>query len=167
MKTGLHAAFVLAAAWLLAGCYESEVPLAAAPSGPLDARLFGQWKGEGDDEAADRLLILKFDDRQGYAELRESQDQDPGRFRIYAVTVGGVAFLDVQEVPAGTGEHEKHIFFRYEFAGDGSLSFRMVSDRLIKTRLTSSRALYEFIRRHLNEEELYEEPTRFTRVAES
>ena len=167
MRARVRLAFIVAAALLAAGCYESKVPLASAPSGGIDPRLLGHWReGIEDPEGADDLLIIQFDDRHAYGEFLDSAGEEPGRFRLYTVTVGGVPLLNAQVI-GGPDEKGSYSFFRFDFGADSSLSLRMVSDRLIKTPFKTSRELYDFVRRHLDDGKLYEDSVRFVRVGDS
>jgi hypothetical protein len=53
------------------------------------------------------------------------------------------------------------LFFRFSVSDDAVLTLKMVSDDFLKTNFKTSYELYEFIRKNLNNEKLYEKPSRF------
>ena len=58
-------------------------------------------------------------------------------------------------------EKRAFMFFRYSFSKDGILTWRWVSNDLIKKKIKSSKDLYAFIKKNKNNEKLYGKPLKF------
>ena len=144
----------------VAGCYESPVPLAPASKAVMDERLVGRWElVRGDGEETSDLLVLRFNERELYARSREGQKD--AHFRAYVVVVDGARFVNAQSLEE---RDRSFYFFRYDIGPDSVLTLRMVSGRSIPKPIESSEKLRTFIREHLGNEELYEDPDRFRRA---
>ncbi len=146
------------------GCYESRVPMASGSNAALDPRLLGSWVRVTAGQGADSLLFLEFDSHQYYAAYRASGDPLPSHFRVYLVAVGEAPFLNAQDIGQREAKKRTYFFFRYELAGDSLLTLRMVSDRLLKPKPSTSKELTEFLRKNLTDPQLYEQPEKFRRL---
>ena len=83
------------------------------------------------------------------------------------VMVDGVPFINLQLIAVEELDKKGHIrflkedertffFFRYSLSKDDVLTLKMVSDDFVKTQFKSSKELYEFIKKNLKNEKLYE-----------
>ena len=152
----------------LAGCYDSEVPMAPVKDAVFDAKLIGRWKAVGleHDEAA-KMVILNFNDREYFIQHKLWEKKDWSiRSEVYlcwayTIMVDGVAFCNVQYISSDEKEKRPFMFFRYSFSKDGILTWRWVSNDLIKKKIKSSKALYTFIKKNKNNEKLYGKPLKF------
>lgn len=153
---------------LLAGCYDSEVPLAPVNEAVFDAKLIGRWKAIGleHDEAA-KMVILNFNDREYFIQhnLWEKRDwsvrSEVYLCRAYTIMMDGAAFCNVQYISSDEKEKRPFMFFRYSFSEDGILTWRWVSNDLIKKKIKSSKDLFAFIKKNKNNEKLYGKPLKF------
>ena len=152
----------------LAGCYDSEVPMAPVKDAVFDAKLIGRWKAIGlEDDAAAKMVILNFNNREYFIKhkLWEKRDwsirSEVYLCRAYTIMVDGVAFCNVQYISSDEKEKRPFMFYRYSFSKDGILTWRWVSNDLIKKKIKSSKDLYTFIKKNMNNEKLYGKPLKF------
>ena len=152
----------------LAGCYESEVPMAPVTDAVFDSKLIGRWKAidiEGGTDA--KMVILNFNDREYFVKHKVwekknwSVRSEVYLCRAYTIMVDGVAFCNVQYISSNEKEKRPFMFFRYSFSKDGILTWQWVSNDLIKKKIKSSKALYTFIKKNKNNEKLYGKPLKF------
>ena len=153
---------------LLAGCYDSEVPMAPVDEAVFDAKLIGRWKAVGlEGDAAAKMVILNFNDREYFIKhkLWEKRDwsvrSEVYLCRAYTIMVDGTSFCNVQYISSNEKEKRPFMFFRYSFSKDGILTWRWVSNDLIKKKIKSSKDLYKFIRENMQNEKLYGKPLKF------
>jgi len=153
---------------LLAGCYDSEVPLAPVNEAVFDTKLIGRWKAVGlEDDAAAKMVIINFNDREYFIKhkLWEKRDwsvrSEVYLCRAYTIMVDGAAFCNVQYISSNEKEKRPFMFFRYSFSKDGILTWRWVSNDLIKKKIKSSNELYKFIKKNMNNEKLYGKSLKF------
>jgi len=152
----------------LAGCYDSEVPMAPVKDAVFDAKLIGRWKAIGlEDDAAAKMVILNFNDKEYFIQhkLREKKDwsirSEVYLCRAYTIMVDGISFCNVQYISSNEKVKRPFMFFRYAFSKDGILTWRWVSNDLIKKKIKSSKDLYKFIRENMQNEKLYGKPLKF------
>ena len=171
MKIGLLIAILLLAAMGLAGCYESNVPMASSRQSTIDQNLLGAWKAtiESDGKQDKTLLeavFYKFNDHEYYVRYKEEEKGEVTftDLRVYTVVVNGVPFFNVHDIESADDSKRSYNFFRYSLSGDGVLTLKMVIDRLFETKFDTSEKLYEFIQKNLENEKLYGDPIRFVKI---
>ncbi len=74
--------------------------------------------------------------------------------------VDGVQFINAQCIDDMKEVERTFIFFRYSVSEDAVLTLEMVNDSFVKTKFKTSDQLYEFIKKNINNEKLYEKPVR-------
>jgi len=133
-KVSLVIAFFL----LLTGCYDSEVPMAPVKDAVFDAKTMEKrnW----------------------------SVSTDVYLCRAYTIMVDGVAFCNVQYISSNKKDKRPFMSFRYSFSKDGILTWRWISNDLIKTKIKTSKELYGFIKKNMNNEKLYGKPLKFKKL---
>jgi len=171
MRFLLKFSMVLAILLSLGGCYDSEVPMASVKDAVFDAKLIGKWKAIGlkDGEAA-KMIILNFNDREYLVKHKIWEKTDRSvrsevyPCRAYTVMVDGASFCNVQYISSIEKDKRPFMFFRYSFSKDGILTWRWISNDLIKTKIKTSEALYKFIKKNMNNEKLYGKPLKFRKL---
>jgi len=168
MRFLLKVSLVLAIFILLAGCYDSEVPMAPVNEAIFDAKLIGKWKQiDTKDDEMSHMMILNFNDREYFVrfEIMEKRNwsvsTDVYLCRAYTIMVDDVAFCNVQYLSSNEKDKKPFMFFRYSFSKDGILTWRWVSNDLIKKKIKSSKDLYKFIKKNMNNEKLYGKSLKF------
>ncbi|MBW2146936.1 MAG: hypothetical protein JRG73_14305 [Deltaproteobacteria bacterium] len=168
MSLYLKACLVLLVSFLLGACYESRVPMALSKDSTIDLNLIGKWKGilklaETLDEVTAEMQILKFNDNEYYVSYNAGTNGniDHSNLRAYTVMVDGVPFINVQCIDDMKEATRTFMFFKYSVSGDRVLTLELVSDDFVKTKFKTSDELYEFIKKNLNNEKIYEKPVRF------
>lgn len=158
----------LALFWI--GC-GSPVPIQDSAEAVFVPDLVGTWRtlpAPGGEPG--EMLVLNFNDREYYVELRERADGAPEadtlRLRAYITHVDGTAFVNAQPIDSMDDDERLFFFYTYDLSPDGVLTLTEVGDvngQDIDTFETSE-ALYRFIRRNLDEADLYGESMALVRV---
>jgi hypothetical protein len=171
MRFIFKVSLVLAILLLLGGCYDSEVPMAPVKDAVFDAKLIGRWKAiDIEDDAAAKMMILKFNDKEYFIKHKVWEKKDWSvsaevyLCRAYTIMVNGVAFCNVQYISSNEKNKRPFMFFRYSFSKDGVLTWQWISNDLIKTKIKTSKALYEFIKKNMNNDKLYGKPLKFKKL---
>jgi len=152
---------------ILLGCAGSQVPLSPPGGVPVDPLLIGTWV-QGDSQQSgntDRLTVFQFNDYEYLLEYleKDASISDLLRLRAYTTPVEGVLFANVQCV--GCDDDNDFVFFRYSLTKEGALNVRPVKTELYKDPLfTSSQELLDYIRFHLDDDEIYEAGAQFVRA---
>jgi hypothetical protein len=154
--------FILPLLW---GCpYESKVPLCKSTKAEIDQQLLGKWENKGQDSGT--MIIQQFNDHELLILAAETRKGvcDCEAMRAFVTVVQGERFLNVQEIKASEAERGWYLV-HYAVSGE-TLTARVVDDKLITTPVTSSRALYRFIKHNLHDKALYgdDAPLVFQRV---
>ena len=163
MRRILRSAALVSLVAVLGACYESPDPLGKVDSGRIDTRLSGGWRCMSPREALDAqatLWIIRFDDRQYYAEWREGDETT--RYRAYSSLVNGETILNVEEVTLRVPS-VGWIFVRYSIDTDGRLKLSLVSDDALGG--LEGRAALRSIANRVKDEALYQEVAVCTREA--
>jgi hypothetical protein len=168
MRSLFKVSLVLTIFLLLTGCYDSEVPMAPVEEAVFDSKLLGRWKAINlEDDAAAKMVILNFNDREYFIKHRLWEKRDWSvrsevyMCRAYTIMVDGVAFCNVQYISSNEKGKRSFMFFRYSFSKDGILSWQWVSNDLIKKKIKSSKDLYTFIKKNMDNDKLYGKPLKF------
>ena len=171
MRNLFKATMVMAILFIIAGCYDSEVPMAPVRDAVFDAKLIGGWKQiDTKDDETSHMVILNFNDREYFVrfKLMEKKDWSVSAevylCRAYTIMVDGVAFCNVQYISSNKKDKRPFMSFRYSFSKDGILTWRWISNDLIKTKIKTSKELYGFIKKNMNNEKLYGKPLKFKKL---
>ena len=142
-------AFFFAA--ILAGC-EYEVPLTAQPSHRIDARLIGDWSGDGGKE---KMKVRRWDDT-AYVVWYNGE-----LFRAYHSEAAGIDFVSVQAVEP---ENRRWSYMLWKLSPDGrELSLRSVNSKVVPKTVTDPAALHELLKKNAANPDLFNEEARFAR----
>ena len=168
MRNLFKATMVMAILFIIAGCYDSEVPMAPVKDAVFDAKLIGKWKQiDTKDDETSHMVILNFNDREYFVrfKLMEKKDWSVSAevylCRAYTIMVDDVGFCNVQYISSNEKDKRPFMFFRYSISKDGILTWRWISNDLIKTKIKTSKELYVFIKKNMNNEKLYGKPLKF------
>jgi len=160
MRFLLKVSLVLTIILLLAGCYDSEVPMAPVRDAIFDAKLIGKWKQiDTKDDETSHMVILNFNDSEYFVRFETMEKRnwsvstDVYLCRAYTILVDGVAFCNVQYISSNKKDKRPFMFFRYFLSKDGILTWRWIKNDLIKTKIKTSKELYKFIKKNMNNEE--------------
>jgi len=171
MRFLLKVSLVLTIILLLAGCYDSEVPMAPVRDAIFDAKLIGKWKQiDTKDDETSHMVILNFNDSEYFVRFETMEKRnwsvstDVYLCRAYTILVDGVAFCNVQYISSNKKDKRPFMFFRYFLSKDGILTWRWIKNDLIKTKIKTSKELYKFIKKNMNNEELYGKPLKFKKL---
>jgi hypothetical protein len=156
MKRGIRSLGVLAILFILPflwGCpYDSKVPLGKSCKAEIDPALLGEWRSTEKGESF-QITIQAFNDHElVILGLEEGKTQCEG-IRAFVTTVKDERFLNVQEVKDQPDKRGWWLV-KYTIAGD-TLTAWTVDDKLFTEPITSSRALYRFVKKNLGNKELY------------
>jgi hypothetical protein len=113
---------------VLAGCYQSKLPLGPPQKGTIDTRLVGSWSCLASDSkaaGASSVWVHPFDDTQYVVEFHDPEDVT--HYRAYSTRVGGANLLNVRELTTKSGG-DSWMFIRYRIETDGRLRVWIVDD---------------------------------------
>ncbi len=156
MKKGMQrlgVLFVLLILPFLWGCpYESKVPLDKSCKAEIDMALLGEWRSTEKGESC-TMTFQPFNEHELLVLGTEKGKVQPEAIRAFVTTIKDECFLNVQEIkepPAKRGWY----LVKYTISGD-TLQAWTVDDKLFSKPITSSRALYRFVKKNLSNKELY------------
>ncbi len=152
------------------GC-GSQVPIQDSAEAVFVPELVGTWHimPEPGGEPGE-MMVLNFNDREYYIELREQADGSPEsdtlRLRAYITRVNGTAFINAQLIDSMDEDERLFFFYTYTLTPDGGLTLTELSDVGDQKidKFETSEALYTFIRQNLHEEDLYGESMALVKV---
>jgi hypothetical protein len=146
------------------GCpYESMVPLGKSWKAEINPALLGAWKSTGKGESF-TMTIQPFNEHELLILGTEKGKIQPDAMRAFVTTIKDERFLNVQEIKDQPDKRGWWLV-KYNISGD-TLTAWTVDDKLFPKPITSSRALYRFIKKNLGNKELYGDtsPTVLQRV---
>jgi hypothetical protein len=160
MKKGMRSFGVLLMLCMLPflwGCpYESKVPLSKSTTAEIDRELLGEWLSIS--EKGDKpftMTIQQFNDHELLifgAELKNGTCKAEA-IRAFVTLIKDERFLSVQEIKR-EAEPRGWWIVKYTISGD-TLTAWTVEDKLFTKPITSSGALYGFIKKNLHNKDLY------------
>ena len=142
---------------MLYGCpYDSEFPLTRSEDALIDTELVGNWTFRGKTPAeAGMMTISSFNEHEILIITREEGKCERDYYRAFVSIIDGVKFLNAQTIKP-VSETRSWTLVNYAVSG-GELTIRIVEDKLLKEKFSSSAALREFIKTHLKNTDLYSE----------
>jgi hypothetical protein len=155
--------FILPFLW---GCpYESTVPLSKVSKAEIDEELLGVWKNTAKGEPF-TMIIEQFNEHEFLLLGLEDGKINRDVMRAFVTIIKDERFLNVQEIKESPDERGWYLV-HYAFSGD-TLTMRIVDDKLFTKPITSSRAIYRFVKKNLHNRDLYGDtiPTVLQRVEE-
>jgi hypothetical protein len=138
---------------LLWGCpYESEVPLSKSSKAPIDQALLGAWKNTAEGEPF-TMIVEQFNEHELLIMGTEDGEVKPETMRAFVTVIKDERFLNVQDTDVPP---DKRVWYlvKYTISGD-TLTAWTVDDKLFTKPVTSSRALYRFVKKHLHDKTLF------------
>ena len=151
---------------LLWGCpYESDVPLSKSSKAEIDQALLGAWKNTTEGESF-TMIIEQFNEHEFLLLGMKNGTIERDVMRAFVTVIKDERFLNVQVVEDPLDERGWYLV-HYALSGD-TLTMRIVDDKLFTKPITSSRALYSFVKKNLHNKDLYGDaaPTVLQRVEE-
>jgi hypothetical protein len=156
MKTKMLALGVLSILLILPflwGCpYEAKVPLDRSCKAEIDTALLGEWRSTKKGESL-QMTIQAFNDHELLILGTEKGKTECEGIRAFVTMVKDERFLNVQELKEQPDKRGWWLV-KYTVSGD-TLTAWTVDDKLFTKLITSSRALYRFVKKNLDNEELY------------
>ena len=146
--------FILPLLW---GCpYESDVPLGKSSKAEIDQALLGAWKNTTEGESF-TMIIEQFNEHEFLLLGMKNGTIERDVMRAFVTVIKDERFLNVQEVE-GPPDERGWLFVHYALSGD-TLTMRIVDDKLFTKPFTSSRALSSFVKKNLDNKDLYGDAT--------
>ncbi len=150
---------VMALFWI--GC-GSQVPIQDSAEAVFVPELVGTWHivPEPGGEPGE-MMVLNFNDREYYVELRERADGSPEadtlRLRAYITRINGTAFINAQPIDSMDDDERLFFFYAYDLSPDDVLTLTELRDMSGRDLdgFETSQALYMFIRQNLHNEDFY------------
>lgn len=139
------------------GCYESSVPLDAAPQADLDPRVLGGWRCMFAEPDSHRVFAmeLKSSGNQQYQATTMVAGGDLGRYQVYASSLKGSPLVNVRSLQAEPDE-KPWVFVRYELLGPNVLHVRAIREAPLQGAADSPAAIRKAIEQ-APDEEAYED----------
>jgi hypothetical protein len=160
MKKGMQILGVLSILLILPflwGCpYESKVPLDKSCKAKIDTALLGEWRSTEKGESF-TMTFQQFNDHELLIMGMEEGKTECEGIRAFVTTIKDERFLNVQEIKEPFDKRGWWIV-KYTISGD-TLTAWTIDDKLFTKPVTSSRALYRFVKKNLHNKELYGDAT--------
>jgi len=151
----------------LPGCFESKVPMASSEKSKIEPKMVGDWTQVFDkkDKAKPfRLRIAKFNEREYFVSWAQ-KGEDAVTTRAYAVSVGDVLIMNVQNIdPADDDDERTFVFFKYKISPDGSLAAQILNGDcpLLKEKTFETSAEFmAFMKKNIGDKTLFTDPITF------
>jgi len=151
----------------LPGCFESKVPMASSEKSKIEPKMVGDWIGvveEKDKQKPFRLRIAKFNEREYFVTWAQ-KGEDAVTTRAYAVNVGDLLIMNVQNIdPAAEDDERTFLFFKYKISADGSLVVQILDGDcpLLKEKTFKTSAEFmAFMKKNIGDKTLFADPMTF------
>ncbi len=160
-----HAALVLVV--ILAGCYESKIPITNDLGARIDPQLVGSWKSvKTKTNVSEYLLVIyKLNEREHLMSWRDSDDNETVITRGFISRFNTVSILNLQNVKSMDDDRRKYMFFKYKIDNE-TLVVAMLSEDYGDLRgreFTSETEFQAYIQKHLAQKDLFEDVVEFKR----
>jgi len=118
-------AFLIMAIFLvsiLAGCYESHIPLSTSRYAVINKKLVGYWVSvpEAKDEKKIFLAIFKFNENEYLVSWRGGED-DTTLARGFITKIDNTNIMNVQNIKSLEKDDRSYVFFKYDFTDHDDL----------------------------------------------
>ena len=154
----------------LPGCFESKVPMASSDKSKIEPKMVGDWIQvvEKKDKAKPfRLRIAKFNERECFVTWGQ-KGEDAVTTRAYAVNVGDVRIMNVQNIdPAAEDDERTFVFFKYKISADSSLVVQILdgdSPLLKEKTFKTSAEFMAFMKKNIGDKTLFTDPMTFKKA---
>jgi hypothetical protein len=147
------------------GCpYGSAIPLGKIEKSVIDTNLLGSWKtGSTGVDSFEVMTIYPFNQHE-YLILFQEKDE-ASVFRAFSTQVDDHTFLNVNELNPEIKHEPNYIFVEYLLTGD-ELKFRFIEDKVPQRNFKNSGAFYDFVKKNLDNNQLFGEYDTLIRVIE-
>ena len=151
----------------------SKVPIADSSQAFPEDRLVGKWTtAEKDPEESIDISVYKFKDKEYLAWAAEEKTDslktkiDYHFYRIYSIDIEGKRFINAQDIDSPKPENRVYFFYHYLFTSDSSLDFVELenADSTNIEKFERSEDLYDFLKRNVNNTELYGDTIRLIKT---
>ena len=162
-KRIIFGAFLILLLFFIWGCpYGSSVPLGKIEKSVIDTSLLGSWRsGSAGVDSFEVMTIYPFNQHE-YLILFQEKDE-ASVFRAFSTQVDGHTFLNVNELNPEIKREPNYIFVEYLLTGD-ELNFRFIEDKILQRNFKNSRAFYDFVKKNLDNKQLFGEYDTLIRV---
>lgn len=156
----------LLAAWLLAGCYESDVPLSAEPAEPVDTRLIKSWQSIPQTEGQKALLLVvrKFNTREYLVAWKGGDDSTAILARGFVTKIKEIRIMNLQGNQSLKKSDRTFVFFKYDFNNEGHLLAAILSQdhpAIKDKKFKTAAAFYDFMQKNITQKGLFKDPIEF------
>jgi len=171
VSTATLAASLLAAAAIaltLAGCLETDVPIAPVEQAKVNKAYVGDWQFTDDNGKVTVYRVRNFNDREYYVEVEEPDgapadaaaaaagERTVGRFAAFVIPVEGADFAHTREM-RDDGELSSRYAIQRVALKDGRLELRQLSESFFKQHdVTTSEKLRRVIEQNLDNAAMYD-----------
>jgi hypothetical protein len=129
---------VVAACWFaFSGCVYN-VPITSKPTGKIDVRLLGHWISK---DGKNKLKVVKLDDYNYIV-----ANTDGNLYRVWHSDVADTPFVSVLNLET---DKPQYSYWTWKLSDDGTLTLRIVNDKVIPDDTKSSAEVRELIKKNL------------------
>lgn len=151
---------------ILFGCAGTQIPLSPPGDVPVDKQLLGDWIeiDSKEDSIPDKMKVYQFNDNEYLLKYMwiDTTGQEMYLIRAFTTLVDDILFANVQCL--GCDDDNDYAFFRYTLTNEGILKVLPVKTEFYCDPIFSTSAeLFDFIKNHLDDNEIYEPETLFIR----
>ena len=149
---------------VLAGCLQSEVPVAPSDQATVNRAYVGDWRFTDDKGKVSLYRVRNFNDREFYVELEEpgadaggaNGDRPVVRMQGFNISVKGVDFAHLRPLQDDGSLPREYIITRIGLT-DGQLEYRDLSSSFFKQHdIGTSAKLCRLIEQNLDNPAMYE-----------
>lgn len=158
---------MVSVALVLAGCLY-EAPFVAKADVKIDRGMVGAWMEKVDSgKPANRIVVLPFSENEYL--IHYPTEGNGIYYRGYPIELGGKRYIQLQALGTRDGLskdlHTPYMLARCSRTGD-TLTIQMIDKSVIDPKLKNGAALREAFLAHQDDENLFEAPNAFVRVAD-
>ncbi len=158
-KCSMKLLLIVLISFFLYGCpYESKVSLSKVTEAKIDEKLIGKWGIENKKEKEKNkgmIIINQFNEHELLFLLTEDGKDKIDSYRGFVTSIGKEKFLNFQEIKASY-EKRKWLFVNYTIDNDKFVMIVIEEDIFKKKKFGTSKELYEFVKKNLENKDLYD-----------
>ena len=154
LRNTLVLAPLLAAGFLLAGCFQTKLSLGSGDNATVDVQYCGEWHftwKEEDQSRSATLLVLGFDAKRYYAEWK--QNDETIRFSAFLAPVQQATFVQLTPLGSDKDDSDTHIIARVQLDGK-KLILRHLEEDFFEG-ITTDEALRQKIEQNVENDKMY------------
>ncbi|MCU0785805.1 MAG: hypothetical protein MUF81_17530 [Verrucomicrobia bacterium] len=141
---------VAACCFVISGCIY-DVPITAKATRKVDARLLGNWTSK---DGKVKMKVVKLDDSNYIVSC------DGDLYRAYYSDVADTPFVSVQKLES---DKPQYAYWTWKLSGDGTLSLRNVSDKLVPDDIKDSASVQKLLKQNLQNPALFGDEIQMTK----